>query len=299
MNGGTPYAVPPSNPFVGVPGYREEIWAIGVRNPYRWSFDRATGDLWLADVGQTAWEEIDVQPAASPGGENYGWRLKEGTQCFIPAAGCDPGGLVDPVYEYPHDPECAIVGGYVYRGGALPFAGKYFFADYCSKKIASIVVDGQNVTEFIDWTSSLQTDVGTISFIVGFGEDVDGELYVVDRGVGIGTGDVYALIDDGSVAVGEVPPPPAVALSEPAPNPFRTGTSLRISTKTRGTASAEVLDAAGRLVCTLSVDADGPGRHRVSWDGRDERGRAAPAGVYFLRVRVGSESATRSVRLVR
>ncbi len=137
VEGAQPYAVPPDNPFVGVEGARPEIWAYGLRNPWRFSFDPDTGDLWIADVGQKAWEEVNFQPAASRGGENYGWRLREGAHCFDPPTDCDRPGLVDPVYEYAHATGgCSITGGYLYRGAAMPaLVGKYLFADWCAGKV--------------------------------------------------------------------------------------------------------------------------------------------------------------------
>ena len=120
------YTVPPSNPFVGNPAYLPEIWALGVRNPYRYSFDRLTGDLWIGEVGQNNWEEVDFQPATSPGGENYGWRLMEGNHCFNPPTGCESiAGLTDPIHEYSHSAGCSITGGYVYRGAAIPALGRH------------------------------------------------------------------------------------------------------------------------------------------------------------------------------
>jgi glucose/arabinose dehydrogenase len=127
------YAIPPSNPFVGVRGVRREIWAAGLRNPWRFSFDRLTGDLYIADVGQSSWEEVNHQPAASPGGENYGWRLMEGNHCFNPASDCDDGTLVPPIVEYNHTEGCSVTGGYVYRGSLIPaLFGTYLLGDFCT-----------------------------------------------------------------------------------------------------------------------------------------------------------------------
>ena len=117
---GLNYAVPPSNPFFGSPPTLPEIWAYGLRNPWRFSFDRGTGDLFIGDVGQNAVEEIDFQPAASPGGENYGWRLMEGSSCFNPPTNCNDGSLILPILEYSHFLGCSVTGGYVYRGSLYP-----------------------------------------------------------------------------------------------------------------------------------------------------------------------------------
>ena len=184
------YAIPPTNPFVGSAG-DDEIWAYGLRNPWRSSFDRLTGDLYIGDVGQKAREEIDFQPAGSAGGENYGWRLREGT-IATPTGGVGgpaPPGAIDPVYDYEHldgpfDPfeGNSVTGGYVYRGPNLALRGKYFFGDFVSERIWSIEHDGSAATELIDWTDAFTPDIGSIDQISSFGEDASGNLYVVDLG---------------------------------------------------------------------------------------------------------------------
>ena len=139
---GKEYAVPSDNPFAGRTNPQPEIWAKGLRNPWRFSFDRGTGDLWIGDVGQGAWEEIDWQPASSQGGENYGWRRMEGLHCYDPASGCLTPLLTLPVVEYAHaaNPQrCSVTGGVVSRGASVPeIAGRYLFADYCSGEIFSV-----------------------------------------------------------------------------------------------------------------------------------------------------------------
>ncbi|HEY4721790.1 MAG TPA: PQQ-dependent sugar dehydrogenase, partial [Anaerolineae bacterium] len=176
VNGAQPYAIPPSNPFVNAKDVRAEIWAYGLRNPWRFSFDRVTGALYIADVGQSLYEEIDFQSASSTGGENYGWRSMEGLHCYNPSSGCDQSGLVLPVAEYSHaDGGCSITGGYVYRGTQYPaLNGLYFFADYCSGKIWSLQRDAAG-----QWQMTERLDSGAL--ITSFGEDQAGELYVVDQ----------------------------------------------------------------------------------------------------------------------
>jgi glucose/arabinose dehydrogenase len=193
VDGGSPYGIPPDNPFVGAVDSLDEIWAKGFRNPWRFSFDRVTHDLYIADVGESAWEEVDFQVSSSTGGENYGWRLMEGDHCYNPPTNCDPGGLTDPIHEYSHggDPNrCAIVGGFVYRGEAIPdLQGTYFFADDCSGQIWSFRYDGDNLTEFTDRTAELDPGSGmSIDQISSFGEDAAGELYIVDL-----DGEVYKI----------------------------------------------------------------------------------------------------------
>ena len=185
VDSGPPYGIPPDNPFVGAGDPLDEIWAKGLRNPWRFSFDRMTGDLYIGDVGQNTYEEIDFQPATSVGGENYGWRLKEGDHCFNPPINCDPGGLTNPIHEYTHGGtpfRCSVTGGYVYRGTAIPdFQGTYFFADFCSDQIWSFRYDGVTLTEFTDRTAELAPGGGlSIGNISSFGEDGMGELYIVD-----------------------------------------------------------------------------------------------------------------------
>ncbi len=164
---GTPYAIPNDNPFAAGGG-RPEIFAYGLRNPWRFSFDRQTGELWAADVGQNEWEEIDVVKR----GGNYGWRLMEGAHCFLPRDGCARDGLIPPVAEYGHDKgRCSITGGYVYRGSRLPaLRGAYIYGDYCSGEIFALAEGRQHVL--------LKTGLQ----IASFGQDRDGELYVVDHG---------------------------------------------------------------------------------------------------------------------
>lgn len=166
----TPYAVPADNPFVGNANVRDEIWAIGLRNPWRFSFDRETGDMWIGDVGQNAFEEIDFQPADSPGGENYGWRCYEGNSPYN-LSGCT-GDYVFPAYSIPHTTGvCSITGGFVYRGTAYPqLVGKYIFADFCSRDFFMIEPDGDG-----GWIGQL---IGEYPYsITSFGEGADGELY--------------------------------------------------------------------------------------------------------------------------
>jgi glucose/arabinose dehydrogenase len=166
-------SIPPRNPFVGQPGVREEIWAYGLRNPWRISFDRLTGDLFIGDVGQGTWEEVDFQPAASAGGEDYGWRCYEGDASFNPAGCGPPGDYVFPIATYDHSAGCAVTGGYRYRGPDASLFGTYFFGDYCSGEIWGAVPDGGG-----GWTVTPLLASGAL--ISSFAEDEDGDLYVVD-----------------------------------------------------------------------------------------------------------------------
>jgi hypothetical protein len=173
VDGTFPYAVPSDNPFLSTPGAMPEIWAYGLRNPWRFSFDRQTGDLFIGDVGQDSFEEVDFQPTASAGGENYGWRLMEATHCYNPASNCNDGSLTLPVIEYSHATgDCSISGGYRYRGTASPdLSGIYFYADFCTGKIWGATETSPGV-----FSSELIVDTGLS--ITAFGEDEQGELYV-------------------------------------------------------------------------------------------------------------------------
>ena len=180
------YRIPASNPFRNTNGARPEIWAYGVRNPWRFAFDRETGDLLIADVGQDLWEEVDFQPATSIGGENYGWRRMEGNHCYNPATNCQTGSPVTPVIEYSHSEGCSITGGYRYRGTRYPLMrGIYFFGDYCSGTIWGATQQSDGT-----WTRHTLLSTSPKLAISSFGEDVNGELYVADL-----NGAVYHIAD--------------------------------------------------------------------------------------------------------
>ncbi len=169
---GNPYTIPPNNPFVGQAGKRGEIWAKGLRNPWRYAFDAPTGLLYIADVGQGAREEVDVVPATQPG-VNYGWSVMEGSICYN-AATCNTAGLAPPVIDYTHAAgACSITGGYVYRGSAIPaIRGYYFYSDYCAGFLRSFRYENGAAVDQKDWGI-------TMSAVTSFGVDVAGELYVI------------------------------------------------------------------------------------------------------------------------
>lgn len=182
-----PYAIPPDNPFVGVMGALPEIWSYGFRNPWRWSFDRMTGDMYITDVGEVNWEEINFEPANHPGGGNYGWRLLEGPMCYEPTEDCDPNNqTILPIHAYEHDGEvCSVIGGFVYRGYDLPsFFGHYIYSDACgfgTEKFWTLHREGD------DWVSQPVEVIVEGGFVpwqetrFGFGEDNRGELYICTR----------------------------------------------------------------------------------------------------------------------
>lgn len=180
-NPSAPYRVPVDNPDFG-PNSRPELWAIGLRNPWRFSFDRATGDLYVADVGQNRFEEINFAPAGTGGGRNYGWKLREGFAPFASQEHHDS--LTDPVWQYDHsDGRCSITGGYVYRGTMLPqLVGSYIYGDFCSGTIWSLRRNTDGT-----WQSDIVLDTDLL--ISSFGQDAEGELYVLDH-----RGAVYQLV---------------------------------------------------------------------------------------------------------
>jgi glucose/arabinose dehydrogenase len=181
----SPYTVPADNPFVARAGARGEIWALGLRNPFRFAFDRASGDLYIADVGQGRREEIDVGVASRRGGENYGWNVMEGFLCFDPSSGCNQSGLTLPVLDYGDG--CAVIGGPAYRGCRMPgYHGTYFYGDYCEAFVRSFRFSNGSVTDQRDWTGQLGRGIGLLS---SFGVDADGEMYLVDL-----DGEVYKVV---------------------------------------------------------------------------------------------------------
>lgn len=176
-----PYFNPGGNPFVGTPGARGEVWMYGLRNPWRWSFDRLTGDMWIGDVGQDNYEEIDYAPAGLQAGANWGWNLREG---FHQYSGAQPPGGRDPIIERPHTAgDCAITGGYVYRGSAIPaLSGAYVYGDYCTGNVFAAVQSGGVIT------STRQLPIN-VPLLTSFGQDPSGELYATSD-----NGSVYKIV---------------------------------------------------------------------------------------------------------
>lgn len=194
VNGASPFAVPSDNPFVGRAGALPEIWAYGLRNPWRFSFDRGTGDLYIGDVGQGALEEIDVGLATRRGGENYGWNTMEGSRCYSPSSNCNMSGLTLPVTDYGRSDGFSVTGGVVYRGCRMPgYAGQYFYADYGSGMIRSFRLDASRAADPRDWTAALSGATRAIRNPSSFGLDADGEIYIVDY-----DGEVYRIDPAGS-----------------------------------------------------------------------------------------------------
>ncbi|MDP6962728.1 MAG: PQQ-dependent sugar dehydrogenase [Planctomycetota bacterium] len=181
IDNGSPYSIPPSNPFVNNGSVRDEIWALGLRNPWRFNFDSRTGGMYIADVGQNDWEYIHFEPAGSPGGLNYGWKIIEGSHCFAPSSGCNTAGLEMPIYEYAHtffpSFNCCIIGSEVYRGKAMArMQGRYFFTDSCSQDLWSFRFNETTgaVNGYVDHTA----ESGVQGSNTSLGTDANGEVYV-------------------------------------------------------------------------------------------------------------------------
>ena len=208
-----PYGSPKSNPFFGQKDKREEIWAWGLRNVWRFSFDKQTGDKYLADVGQNKWEEVNFEPASSKGGLNYGWRIMEANHCYDPKENCPTEGLIKPIIEYPNDAihpafafriieelsfsetdveGCSVTGGYVYRGQRIKsMQGQYIFGDYCSGNIWTLKVVNGKAINFKNRTEEINIGGGEFTtYISSFGQDSDGEIYIIDY-----NGGIYKLIE--------------------------------------------------------------------------------------------------------
>ncbi|WP_313916767.1 PQQ-dependent sugar dehydrogenase [Tahibacter sp.] len=185
---GQPYGIPADNPFLGTPGARPEIWALGLRNPYRFSFDSLTGDLWLGDVGQSLWEEVDHVPAGTMSGVNFGWNRMEGSHCY-PNPGCDMAGFWQPVIEYDHNQGCAVVGGLRIRNAfCANLEGRYVYADFCNNDVYTA-----DSSDGLAWTS---TALGhSPKPPTGFGVSANGQLYMGTYGVGDAVLYRLALID--------------------------------------------------------------------------------------------------------
>lgn len=195
VSGKTGYTVPTDNPFIKRAGAKPEIWAYGVRNPWRCSFDRITGDFWMGDVGQNQWEEIHFMPAGKGAGANYGWRLREGAVATPTngVGGVAPSGAIEPVYVYKHGGGAkegfSVTGGYLYRGPVKELQGRYIFGDYQNPRIWSFRMDSGKAVDFTDHTDDLQSESGTIKFVASFAEDNGGGLFIVDH-----SGPIYRVI---------------------------------------------------------------------------------------------------------
>jgi glucose/arabinose dehydrogenase len=282
------YAIPPTNPYYGMISPRPEIWAMGLRNPWRYSFDPVTGKLWLADVGQNAWEEIDTVQR----GKNYGWRIMEGNNCYDPSTGCNQTGLTLPVWEYMHpggNGSASITGGYVYRGSSiLEFQGKYVYADFVFGSI---------------WILNYDTTGGPVNSlfsnsgfnISSFGVDQNKELYLSAF-----NGKIYKFVKTSSTAaVDNFAPPAGFMLSQNFPNPFNPSTTLRFELPENEFVTLVVYSLVGQRVKTVVQAEFSAGTHQVQWDGTNDLGQPMPTAVYFYRLTAGSLTKSRRMILLK
>ena len=285
---GLEYGIPPDNPFAGnLQGWREEIYAYGFRNPWRFSIDRETNRIFLGDVGEATWEEVDIVTK----GRNYGWIKMEAMDCFPNPAACDTNGTnaVLPIWQFPHGGEFgeAITGGYIYRGHTVSSLwGKYVCADAGNGQIFVVSYDGTN------WTGETIYNESPTKQFVSFGVDEEDELYVVSL-----FGQIYRFQDTGTAVGGRPPAAPVLAVE---PNPFQTSTTLRFESSIAGVAQIDIYDVRGRRVQTLTTDARDLRVGAVTWNGTDDGGRDLASGVYFVRLLIdGRVVADNQVVIVR
>ncbi len=281
---GRNYAIPSTNPYFGMTSPRPEIWAMGFRNPWRYSFDPVTGKLWLADVGENAWEEIDTVQR----GKNYGWRIMEGNHCYDPSPGCNQTGLTLPVWEYMHpggNGSASITGGCVYRGTLIPeFYGKYLYADFVFGSI---------------WVLNYDTVGGPINSlfsnsglnISSFGVDQNRELYLSAY-----NGKIYKFVKTSSTAVVEnFAPPAGFMLSQNYPNPFNPSTTIQFTLAEAGKATLKVFNILGQVVATLFEGEVQAGRtQQVKVDAS-----RLPSGIYFAKLEADNQQMMRKMLLVK
>jgi glucose/arabinose dehydrogenase len=264
VDGGTPYAIPTTNPFYDSTGnVVREIYAWGLRNPWRSSFDPVTDWFWCGDVGQDSWEEIDL----IENGKNYGWRVMEGFHCYNPSIGCDTTGKVLPIWEYGHGPECSITGGYVYRGPGVPeLVGKYIYGDYCSNKIWSLEYDGINPPT----NTYLLTATGPLT---SFGIDEQNELYLTSF-----NGKIYRFTP---IVTGteKVNIPSGYSLEQNYPNPFNPSTVIRYNIPEESNVIITVFNILGREIDTITNGVQQKGFYEKTWNASE-----FSSGIYYVKM---------------
>ena len=279
MDDGLNYAIPDDNPFVGNQYYyREEIFAYGLRNPWRFSFDRETGWLWAGDVGQGDYEEVDIIES----GNNYGWRIMEGLHCYNPEE-CDPTGLTLPIWEYPHGTGYSITGGYVYYGSNVPeLKGKYIYADYVTSWIWALTYDGINEADN-------DTLVQSSYNISSFGVDESSELYICTfNGV---SSQIYRFTPTitSTFHNNTDKNPSDFQLGDNYPNPFNPGTYIPFTLNYPGEVKITIFDINGQIVNELVNSHYQTGYHSVYWNGKNQNNQLQSSGIYFYRMTVNSD----------
>ncbi len=285
---GLNYGIPPDNPFVdNTQGFREEIFAYGLRNPWRFSIDHPSGEIWAGDVGQGAREEIDL----IENGKNYGWRIMEGNLCFDPPSNCNRTGLTLPVIDYGRDLGFSVTGGYVYRGLLRPeLTGAYVYGDYGSGRIWMLRYENSQVTE---QSELVDTDFS----ISSFGVDQNNELYIIDYG---GNGAIYRF-SDSPTRVGDRSDDllTKFSLQQNYPNPFNPATTIRYRLRDFGRVQLAIFNAFGQKIKTLLDSAQGPGEYQTVWEGDGDQGEPVASGIYWYQLQVGDRLQTRKMILLR
>jgi glucose/arabinose dehydrogenase len=279
VDNGLPYSIPADNPFIDDDITLDEIWAIGMRNPWRFSFDKLTGDLWIGDVGQGQLEEVDFEPAGDPGGHNYGWRCYEGTDFtnLSSMANCNEN-YVDPVFEFPHQGfsgPCSITGGFMYRGTKYTdIMGYYICTDYCSGEFFAITSDGNG-----GWNG---TEVATLnSGISTFGEDINGELYVAT----LTSGRIYKVLGGVLNANDVIKEIEELIIS---PNPVYNSTNLMLESNEKITVEFTLVDLTGKIIYNETLDINGLFNKNI--DLSDQ-----PSGSYILNVNTDKGLVTKKI----
>lgn len=275
VDNGNPYQVPPDNPFPDVEGTRPEIWAFGLRNPWRISFDRLTGDLWIGDVGQGNWEEINMQSADSQGGENYGWRCYEGNVTYNTSGCGDQSQYTFPVQVYSHaNGACSVTGGFVYRGEDFPnLYGTYIYTDYCNGRIWGLKPDGQG-----GWVNTLLLDGANFDY-VAFGEDNEGELYLA----GLSSGNIYRVTDANATNTTDKL---FIQKLQLTPNPTSDFLRIEMDVQEPGSYQFRIIDAMARTVKEFQESVAVGFTKQIFL-------KDLAAGVYFLQIQRGQQMLTR------
>ena len=270
------YTIPIDNPYLdNNTEFREEIYAHGLRNPWRFSFDNFTGDCWIADVGQNDYEEINILEYAG----NYGWRIMEGFHCFDPAMDCDTSGLILPIFEYDHSMGESITGGYVYRGTMLPsLFGQYIFGDFEYGGVYALDFSNLESIEL-----NILGDLGSYS-VTSFGIDQNNEIYICDLG-----GEVYKFIDN-SLSIDRNIKSLSFDILQNYPNPFNPITTLNYILEKESFVNITIYDILGNLVINLVNQKQDSGSKFVKWNATNNRGQPVSAGVYLYSIEVGGES---------
>jgi len=273
VDSGTPYDIPTTNPFYDSTGnVAREIYAWGMRNPWRCSFDPVTGWLWAGDVGQNAWEEIDL----IENGKNYGWRCYEGTHTYN-TAGCNYPEYIDPIWEYGHSPECSITGGYVYRGPGVPsLVGKYIYGDYCSSKIWSLEYDG--ITPIVN-----QYLLNSNGNITSFGVDQQNELYITSF-----NGNIYRFTPTVTSIETEINPSEYL-LEQNYPNPFNPSTIIKFNLPEESNVIVKIYDSLGKEIDSIVTGIQQKGSYQKTWNAK-----GFATGVYFVKMNAKSLSSDRA-----